>query len=126
MNCKHQGIAKAAANKVTDPRILKRLAAAADRLERVSFQAARKSDTVAAFSIFLKEFPYRHYAKEARAMIKGLRCRDATLKKDFPSWLKNGRRYKIQASSTSIRSYIYGDKYLGKPPPPSPGASRWR
>ena len=109
----HERIRKAAVEKITDKGVLKKLAEDADNKERLSFQAAKDTNTATAFSIFLKKFRHRAHAEEARAMIRTLRCQDRSLTREFPSWLMDGRTHRIQASSKSIRSYIYSNKYVG-------------
>ena len=55
-------------------------------------------------------------AKEARNILRTLRCREHGRAGEFPSWLKDGGTDRIKTNSKSIRSYIYADKYVGAGP----------
>lgn len=82
------------------------------KLEPLAYQKAIDTDTAAGYSAYLMKYPQGGHSDEVRDTLNEIRCQDPGLVKNFPSWLKKGKR-----SDPEVRPrWFLGESYIGAHP----------
>jgi len=82
------------------------------KLEYLYYQRAKERLAAVDCSIYLLKYPQGTHAEEVRAELEDIRCKDPSLMKNFPAWLRKGS----PSDPQSQPRWLLKDAYIGVQP----------